>query len=148
MTDLRALCLNTFTGPARSRREELLGLLDGLIARLNQASIPCEVFVDGSLLTAKPEPGDIDVMVGVDSDVYDALDASQRRVLSEITEEPDPNMDSLAFVSYPRDHPNRRVNEEVGNPGEAYGLEHSEVWLKGYVQISIGETNVGNLISR
>jgi hypothetical protein len=57
-------------------------------------------------------------------------------------------VDSFALTTYPRGHEHFGAALDLGNAGEAYGLEHGQVWLKGYVVIRLWETDVGNRICR
>lgn len=57
--------------------------MDGFVAlikRLNEANIIGEIWVNGSFLTAKPEPNDVDLLLRVSSAEYDS-DASKRAVI-------------------------------------------------------------------
>jgi hypothetical protein len=148
LVQLEQLCVSPFSGNAHTRRERLFLLLEELVQRLLVAKIPCSLYIDGSFLTVKPEPNDVDVIARIELGVYEALTDYQKQVFESINLEPIDGLDSHAVSSYPRDHPHFGTLIDVGNPGEAYGLEHSQRWLKGYAKVTLGETDVGNRICR
>ena len=73
-----------FSDSSLRRRSRLFRLLGELMQRLLTAGIPCDMFVDGSFLTVKPEPSDVDVIVRADRDAYEALDGNQVQVFEAI----------------------------------------------------------------
>lgn len=115
---------------------------DFLVAR-----IPCEVWVDGSFLTEKPDPDDVDIVALLNADVADAL-TSDQRALVDAANEPDylPGIDSFVDTLYPRGHPLFMDDDRTW--GEQYGLENSDQWLKGYAILRLWETDVGLRIRR
>jgi hypothetical protein len=150
LVDIEALCVHRFSGTAQSCRATLFYALEEFIQRILVAKIRCDVFVDGSFLTEKPHPDDVDVMVITEHGVVEALTDGQMGTLRSINDEPNlcPGVDAMSFTSYPRDHVLFGSALDVANPGEIYGLEHSRVWLKGYVVVRVWETDVRNRICR
>jgi hypothetical protein len=149
IVELRRLCVDPFTGPALSRRKMLYYGLEQLHQSLLVAKIPCQIIVDGSFLTAKPEPGDIDVKVYIENDCHETLSDDQLILFNEINDDGNiPNLDSTAWVIYARGHECFGTALDPRNQGEDYGLEHGEVWLKGYAVLRLWETNVGLRIHR
>ena len=61
LDELRDRCVATF--PLSSTRPGLMANLDSAIARLNSAGVPGEVWIDGSFLTAKIDPADVDLVL-------------------------------------------------------------------------------------
>jgi hypothetical protein len=55
--------------PEPGRRRHLFHRLEEFIQAFLVAGIPCEVWLDGSFLTEKEAPGDLDVTVILDADV-------------------------------------------------------------------------------
>lgn len=149
LVEVEALCVHPFTGGARSRRETLFYALEELIQRLLVAKIRCDAFIDGSILTEKPEPDDVDVIISTEPCVFEVLSEEQTQVLEAINKSDFiAGVDSFALTTYPRGHEHFGGALDLGNAGEAYGLEHGQVWLKGYVVIRLWETDVGNRICR
>jgi hypothetical protein len=149
VAELEPLCVGRFAGPSRDRRQTLFYGLEELVQRLLVATIPCKVFVDGSFLTEKPEPDDVDAIVVTELCVFESLSEDQMQVLEAINK-PDfvAGVDSLAVTAYPRDHEFFGTAIDMSRAGEAYGLEHGQVWLKGYAVIRLWETDVGYRICR
>jgi len=149
LQQIESLCVHPFSGQARTRRERLFYGLEEVIQQLLIAKIPCDVFVDGSFFTEKPDPEDVDCLVTVEYSVMQVLTRDQRLRLDALNQEVYvAGVDSLAVTKYPRGHQFFGSALDVGNAGEAYGLEHSKVWLKGCGVLRLGETNVGLRICR
>ncbi|MBB5047118.1 hypothetical protein HNR60_001870 [Rhodopseudomonas rhenobacensis] len=145
---VKALCVAPFPGPARLCREKLFYALEGVIQDLLRAHIRCDVFADGSFFTEKPEPDDIDIIVSLNVDVFDALDDAQHQVVEALNTSQIPLVDSIAVTTYPREHPYRGFGLDLESLIEGYGLEHAQVYLKGYAVLRLWETDVGNRICR
>lgn len=138
------LCVVPFDAAARARRESLYHGLEQLVQSLLVAKIPCDVLVNGSFFTEKPEPDDVDVKVYIDVDAHAALTDEQLVALNSINDyDYIPGVDGSAWVSYPRGHPDFGSALDLRNASEDYGLEHSESWLKGYAALMLWETDVG-----
>ncbi|MGJ5096504.1 DUF6932 family protein [Bradyrhizobium oligotrophicum] len=149
LSGIEALCVHPFTGQARKRREKLFYALDELVQELLRVKLPCTAFVDGSFLTEKPDPSDVDVLINIDEDVMKNLSVDQRILIDALNMEPYiAFIDSLAVTTYHRGHPYFGTALDVGNAGDAYGLEHAGVWLKGIAVLRFGETDVGLRICR
>ena len=144
--DIEALCVSPFTGPARARREKLFYALEAVVQDLLTAHIRCDVFADGSFFTEKPEPDDIDIIVSIDVSEFDALDEAQLQIIEALNTGEIAFVDSIAVTSYPRDHPYRGFGLDCEGLVEGYGLEHAQVYLKGYAVLKLWETDVGNRI--
>jgi hypothetical protein len=148
LAQLEARFVHPFSGAARSCREKLFYSFEGLIQRLLVAKIRCDLFIDGSFLTQKQEPDDIDVIVSVEHGIFIQLSDQQMQLLEEINVTDLAPVDSAALTTYPRDHERFGTAADLGNAGEIYGLEHGQAWLKGYVVIRLWETDVRNRICR
>jgi hypothetical protein len=61
--DLKSLVVDRF--PNSNRREGLWANFLIIISRLEQVGIPCDIWVDGSFLTEKIDPDDVDFVVDV-----------------------------------------------------------------------------------
>jgi hypothetical protein len=147
-TEIEALCVLPFRDADRLVRQKLFSGFEEFARRILGANVRCDLFIDGSFLTAKPQPDDVDVMVSVELDVLNSLTEHQLVLLEALNGNFVRGVDSLALTTYPRGHPNRGTLIDLGNPGEIYGLEHGQVWLKGYVVLRLLETDVGNRICR
>ena len=66
-------------------RKRLLANLRRYLTKLQKIGIPFEVWIDGSFVTNKPEPNDIDLVIGVHKGDIAALLASQLELLEGLT---------------------------------------------------------------
>jgi hypothetical protein len=148
LQEIEALCVQPFGGTSRARREKLFYALEDVVQVLLASHIRCDVFVDGSFFTEKPEPADVDVIVAMDFSAFDALDEAQHQVIEALNTTQNSLVDSLAVTTFPHDHPYRGYGLDGESMIDGYGLEHSEVYLKGYAVLKVWETDVGNRICR
>jgi len=146
LAHIEALCVTPYTGPARLRRERLFYALEGVVQDLLNAHIRCDVFADGSFFTEKPEPDDIDIIVSIEIDVFEGLDEPQLLLIETLNTGQIALVDSIAVTTYPREHPYRGFGLDLESLIEGYGLEHAQVYLKGYAVLKLWETDVGNRI--
>ncbi|WP_420869835.1 DUF6932 family protein [Bradyrhizobium septentrionale] len=106
LQQIEILCVHPFTGYARSRREQLFYALEDVIQQLLIVKLPCEVFVDGSFFTEKPDPGDVDCLVAVEYSVMKILTPEQRTLIDGLNQEVYvAGVDSLAVTKYPPSGP-------------------------------------------
>ncbi|MBJ6124778.1 DUF6932 family protein [Microvirga splendida] len=148
LEQLYGLCVARF--PGNRDREHKFHKVEEMVQQFLIAEIPCEMWIDGSFLTEKPDPGDVDIVVKIGFDVSEALTSEQRQLVDAANDivyiE---GIDSFVFVAYPRDH--EFFGSEIDDRetwAEQFGLEHSEVWLKGLAVLRLRETNVGLRIRR
>jgi hypothetical protein len=85
--------------------------MDGLmqfVQRLVDAKIPGEIWVDGSFLTDKIDPKDVDVIVRIDGNaVYDNGTSEQRDAIDWVIANQKASLrcDSYVLMEYPAAHP-------------------------------------------
>lgn len=80
--DLKALAVDAF--PKSQRRPTLWVNFLSVLARLEEAGIACDIWIDGSFLTKKIEPDDVDFVVDIPIGAFSAPDQKQRAILSEL----------------------------------------------------------------
>jgi hypothetical protein len=144
LVELKELVQERFTG--NLRRRNLFFKVEEFIQALLTKKITCEVWINGSLLTEKPEPSDIDATIIIDCDVEQGLSSEERAFLFSIEDSfALREIDLFVLVRYPKGH--EYYGDEANDPAsgwhEQYGIEHSETWLKGFVVMRLGETRVG-----
>lgn len=142
LTELRAVSVDPFTTP--KRRQALFDALTRLVSDLSDKGIICELWVDGSFLTSKEEPEDIDLSVIIFRKDIENLDNSASKfILYQLNGDKkyDPLLDTYVCP--------------VASMGDAYhdpkDLAYwGSLWgsgrdgrLKGYASVCLGETNVG-----
>jgi hypothetical protein len=73
----RRLCVDRF--PGSITRSRILTNLEGVIATINQQSIAGQIWIDGSFLTEKLNPDDVDIALVITADVLKRLSSQQRQ---------------------------------------------------------------------
>lgn len=105
--DLKRLCVVGF--PLSKRRESIMRALESLLAELSGVSIRAEVWINGSFLTKKIDPDDVDLVVVVQEQEQDLPTASAGKdVLVRIARQNFTNpikCDSYLNVEYPPESP-------------------------------------------
>lgn len=82
LSDMRKLCVEGFDD-SRTRGTIMAGV-EAVVERLNECGLSSEVWVDGSFLTAKRDPNDSDIVVFVDSALFEDGTPEQLEVLNWI----------------------------------------------------------------
>ncbi|WP_371717099.1 hypothetical protein [Ancylobacter sp. TS-1] len=143
MRRLSDICVSAF--PTSTNRQPLFQALLQLISDLATLNIPCEIWIDGSYLTAKIEPDDIDLSVRFAVEDFDRLDPMvQNTIMSRLSGKTyHPRLDTYAFVSGPRDHEYADIFAETENYWAEWWSVARAGWLKGVAVVRLGETNVG-----
>ncbi len=106
VADVRSMCVSAF--PLSTTRDEIMGGLETLVKGLAGVQITTEVWVDGSFLTQKVNPEDVDVVLCMQGDMYDNGTEEQRRtieVVANVDLKPPLHCDSYVFFEYPESHP-------------------------------------------
>jgi len=82
LEDVSALCVTPFTN---NRRGHLFQNLITLLNRLSSLGLKASAWIDGSFVTEKPEPDDIDLVLILNSENLEALDSIiAEQILSEL----------------------------------------------------------------
>lgn len=76
---LRTLLVDGF--PLSTRRERLWKNLEWFVGELRRLRLNCRLWLDGSYLTEKIDPDDIDLIVELDYDFTNSLSAEQHAFL-------------------------------------------------------------------
>ena len=141
--------VTAFDGESRAHRDKLFRGLEEAVQDLLRVRLPCQICVDGSFVTEKPEPEDIDIVVAMDADVGETVTEHQRQVLDLLNGSNGYyGLDSFAYFNYSRDHPLFGCGVDAYTASADYGLEHAGYHLKGFVVLRLQETNVGFRIHR
>ena len=73
---LRRVAVDRF--PQSFTRDSIMKNLESIVTRINQSAIKAELWVDGSFLTEKLNPEDVDVLLPIDVQTYQSLAPPQR----------------------------------------------------------------------
>lgn len=81
--------------------------LEHVVARLRRAQIPGELWVNGSFLTSKIDPQDVDVVLRIDGTWYDQASPNQRDTIDWLSTDLKPahHCDAYFFCQYPDGDP-------------------------------------------
>lgn len=103
--ELRALCVNAF--PSSTRRGDVMRGLERVIERLVLGGVVGELWIDGSFLTEKINPEDVDIVLRVDGLFYETCSTSQRDIIDWLAEDLKTgyHCDSYMFMEFPEGHP-------------------------------------------
>lgn len=149
LAQIERLCTHTSDENPSDTRMALFVALEALVQALLVAKIRCDVYVNGSFLTSKPAPEDVDVIVTVDHAIYETLSEEQLALVDGITTGRfGANVDATAWVEYPREHEHHGTALDGSLAFEGFGVEHSEQWLKGFAVMRLWEADVRNRFCR
>jgi hypothetical protein len=110
LPELRALCVTNFA--LSTSREQLMRSVEALCTAVSTALISSEIWVDGSFLTQKMDPADVDLVVVVQSTSWPGT-GQQRHILNRVARKNfgSPPCDSYVLVEYPAGSPHFSVSE-------------------------------------
>jgi hypothetical protein len=138
---LRALCVDAF--PASQRRPMLFDELRHLAFDLMAINFIGELWIDGSYATEKPEPDDIDLSVTMfESDLISMPSDSYYFLVEDLGENKySPLLDTYLTLRYLKGDP-RQDADTTDYWSEKWSVGWDD-WLKGFVVIKLGESDVG-----
>ena len=139
---MRSLVVDAF--PLSTRRAMLFLELERLHQELLAIGVVCEIWIDGSYLTAKPEPDDIDVIFSAWAADLDAMPVRvQNAILANLDggKQYSPLIDTYICVRFPSGDA-RRKSDRTNYWSELWGKGWDN-YLTGYAVIKYGETDVG-----
>jgi len=117
--DLRKLCVDKFT--LSVTRSQIMADLEHVVAVLRAAPLDVEIWVDGSFVTEKIDPDDVDIVVPFQAEAYDRGTAGQRSALEWVNSNLKQQLrcDSYVFAIFP-----------TGHPQHQWTLDRRAYWLK------------------
>jgi len=83
MADLKALVVDGF--PLSQRRSVLWDNFVKIVDRLRQLRVPCKIWVDGSFLTQKIDPDDVDFVVDIPIHILDKPTPDQSSFFDDLS---------------------------------------------------------------
>lgn len=120
--DLKALAADKFQHS--TRRAGLWANFQKLLNKLAGLKLPCEIWVDGSFLTEKPDPSDVDFVVDVPIAAIAGADAAQAEILEKLAKKKFKKTDQLhSFVMF---------TAPVGHLAHADSLRAHDQWRKDF----------------
>lgn len=140
--DLQALHARCVTGfPLSSTRPGIMWGLELVVTRLEVATVPGELWVDGSFLTGKIDPQDADMVLRLTGDEVAGLLPDQEAALDWFTDparKSDQSCDTYLFAEYPAGHARQGEGEWM----RAYWIRQfgfsRETHMKGIAVVRLG----------
>lgn len=142
-------CVDAF--PASPTRSGIFAALERLCAFLLRNGAFCELWLDGSFISTKPDPEDADLSVVIDADVFYALDASIQTNLEALLDDKnyDPLLHNFLLIRYPRSDPRRKIWEQnEAGWAEWWCVGEKSLLVRGMPVIRLGESDVGHRLLR
>lgn len=114
MAALRKLCVESF--PASKRRSKIMLLFEEIVQKIIAERIESKIWIDGSFMTKKTDPLDVDICLCIQSVFVDNANIQQQDVLKWINGDLSNShlCDSYIFVEYPKGH-KREAETTWGN---------------------------------
>lgn len=141
LTALREVTVTAF--PSSSQRPLLFTALESLAAYLSGLGLPCELWVDGSFLTERIEPNDVDVACVIPAEPFETLDVFlQVSVIKLLNgkQKFDPLLDTYLAMRFDLSDP-RYSSDSTRYWSEFWSLDRDNA-LKGYACVRIGYSDV------
>lgn len=148
LEDVRELCVTNF--PASTIRADLMAAFEVIRERALSLEICGEAWVDGSFLTQKVDPGDIDFIFLIDDHYYDRGTREQYEFVEWLlSREDDPKKSFLCHTDvvlvYPADSPLHQITINTRKHWEenVYGFSVATHDPKGIVVVGLALPALG-----
>lgn len=140
LTEIEQRCVKSFE--LSTSRKDLMAALQLVVEQLNVRAIPGVIWLDGSFVTEKINPSDIDFILVADSSVYDNANAEQLEALDGLTDgemwRPPLLCDTNAAYIDPPEQ--QGASNVIAYWTNRFGFSLSERTPKGIVVIRLGES--------
>ncbi len=113
--EIRYLCVDDARFHLSNRRAKIMENLETLIGGLRVIGIRGKVWIDGSFLTEKIEPNDVDILLDLEDETVQRLNPQQRADVDWLYEnkevQTEYGCDSHVLVQWPIGHPSHPHGE-------------------------------------
>jgi len=106
---LRHLCVDGF--PLSTVRAGLMGGIEAIRGSLSTALVPASVWIDGSFMTQKIDPADVDLAVRLSFAALPSPGPEQQALFARIAGKQFAGCDSYIFIEYPEGHPEHAAGD-------------------------------------
>ena len=132
LAEVEAAAVQRF--PGNARRELIWQQFSMLYATVTSIVPRCEWWIDGSFLTAKDDPDDIDAAVFIEANVFNNLSAHSQAILEALRDRPSTKLNYLTdFFIVPAEDVNQRFYWRG-----VFGFGHDSISAKGFVSVRHG----------
>ncbi len=133
----RVLCVDAF--PLSTRRPVIFETLMDLHEKLVALAAPCELWLDGSFLSEKLEPDDLDLTIVFHAYYFDKLDISAQQEIASMHGRKTENgfLHIFNCIQFADDDPRRGASME--NYWAELWLVDWEHFLKGFIVVRCGD---------
>jgi len=136
---LSTLCVDRF--PLSASRGLVMAGLSTVLARLKQVGLNAEVWIDGSFLTEKIDPEDVDIAIRLSGTDWEGATEQISEVVDWAVSDDvcrSHRVDGYVWADWPADHPQHELGKQMRSYWTKwYGASRSEQ-PKGIVVISLG----------
>jgi hypothetical protein len=111
LAELKRLCVDNF--PLSTTRPKIMEGIEKLIKELRMNSIEGEVWIDGSFVTEKMDPEDVDLVLRLPAQFYENATERQRKAVDWLAAnlKNTHSCDSYLCMEWPEDHPNYWIGQ-------------------------------------
>jgi hypothetical protein len=141
VSEIRLLCVDKF--PGSTIRTAQFAEIERLLSFLSRIKLSCELWINGSFVCAKDDPGDIDIVVAFFSKDAEKLEISIQDDIIKLlngNKRFSQMLDTFLCPMFDRED-TRRGADKSGYWGDLWG-KGREGWLKGFIVLAVGETDV------
>lgn len=132
--ELRSLCVDSF--PSSKTRVDIMHGLAKVVSALEEAELFGELWIDGSFLTEKVDPRDVDLSLRISSEAYEHGTEKQRAAIDWVSSNLRSQLkcDSYVFMEYAADDPLFWHGEYMYSYWmRQWGFSRDERTMKGFV---------------
>lgn len=125
--------------PLSTTRSKIMTGLEAIVAKLENEGIVGKLWINGSFLTQKIDPADVDLALRIEAEVYDNGTDEQRETIEWLNSNLSSShgCDSYVFMVWPRSHPNYLVGEDMERYWERQWGRSRQLTEKGIAVVSL-----------
>ncbi len=141
ISDLRELCVGKFD--LSHNRAEMMAGIEAIVKRLRKAGILGQLWINGSFVTEKIDPNDVDILLYMDIGFFESASAEQKNVISWFVKElrESDQFDPHSSFNAPEGHPEYGIWDFMtAYWKKQYGFSR-QTMMKGIAVIELGGDN-------
>lgn len=127
------------------KRREITNKFLTLINELENLEINIEIWINGSFVTKKDEPTDLDIVIVASPDQIDGLQEEQKEYFNNFPDFSEEYylefLDVFFFIKYPESDAKYSKSDTLEDWAFQWSRFHNSNFLKGFVIVPIGENN-------